>query len=267
MRQIEAIYDHNLKTEAMFFNGAAQSFAPHFHDYYVIGITARGRRKLNCGGQSYNLLPGGITVFAPGVSHSCTSLTTDFKYRSFNIAAQTAESLLPDNFCGFNKTLFYNAELYSSLLMLHRAFCRSTSNARSKIMQQIFALLSQHIAHNQHSTIDENITETVCNFINAHSAEPIILKDLCRSAGVSTSTLRRAFLKTKGITPQRYLLAVRINKACILLKSGRSLTASALASGFCSQSHFTNTFVKIMGITPKVYSNLFLQQGVHVSGN
>lgn len=267
MRQIQAIYDHSLKTEAMFFNGTAQSFAPHFHDYYVIGITEIGSRKLNCGSQNYNLLPGGITVFAPGVSHSCTSLTADFKYRSFNIAAQTAENLLPDNFCGFNKPLFYNTELYNSLLMLHREFCRSGSNARPKILRQIFALLFQHSSNVQLSIIDENITKTVCNFINAHSAEPIILKDLCRSAGVSSSTLRRAFLKTKGITPQRYLLAVRINKACALLKSGHSLTASALASGFCSQSHFTNTFVKIMGITPKVYSNLFLQQGVHISGN
>ena len=267
-RQAQIIYEHSLQTEAMLFNGTMQSFAPHFHDYYVIGITQDGSRKLNCGAESYTLRPGSVTIFAPGVSHSCTPLTAGFKYRCFNIAAPTAESLLPNTFNGFNKILFYNEGLYNSLLILHNNFWNGGSNDRHKILRRLFALL---VRHNNtalpQNIIDENITKTVCRFIEAHSDEQIILEDLCRAAGVSASTLRRAFTKTKGITPHQYLLAVRINKACTLLKSGYNLTTTALASGFCSQSHFTNTFVKIMGLTPGAYSNLFLQQGVHSSGN
>lgn len=39
--------------------------------------------------------------------------------------------------------------------------------------------------------------------------------------------------------------------------------AAALANAFNDQSHFTNTFTKIMGVTPKAYSKLFLQRGGH----
>lgn len=55
--------------------------------------------------------------------------------------------------------------------------------------------------------------EAVCAFIRQHYAEHLTLEHLCRCAGLSKSTLLRAFVQAKGVTPYRYLEAVRIQKA------------------------------------------------------
>lgn len=55
--------------------------------------------------------------------------------------------------------------------------------------------------------------EAVCAFIRQYYAEHLTLEQLCRCAGLSKSTLLRAFVQAKGVTPYRYLEAVRIQKA------------------------------------------------------
>jgi AraC-like DNA-binding protein len=50
------------------------------------------------------------------------------------------------------------------------------------------------------------------------------------------------------------LESVRISHAQKLIESGRSLIDTALEVGFSSQSHLTNSFKKIIGVTPGQYA-------------
>ncbi len=59
--------------------------------------------------------------------------------------------------------------------------------------------------------------EKACDFIRRHYPEPIRLEQICHYAGLSKSTLLRAFIRLKGITPYRYLETIRINEAKALL--------------------------------------------------
>ena len=46
-----------------------------------------------------------------------------------------------------------------------------------------------------------------------HFTERIYLDQICRHAGLSKSTLLRAFTKSKGVTPYCYLENIRIGAA------------------------------------------------------
>lgn len=54
--------------------------------------------------------------------------------------------------------------------------------------------------------------DAACAFMQRHFAERITLDRLCRCAHLSKSTLLRAFTREKGVTPYRYLEAVRIGE-------------------------------------------------------
>ena len=99
--------------------------------------------------------------------------------------------------------------------------------------------------------------EAVCVFIRQHYAEHLNLEQLCRCAGLSKSTLLRAFVQAKGITPYRYLEAIRIQMARQLLGQGLSPAEAALCTGFTDQSHFTKTFIRFIGLTPGLYREIF----------
>lgn len=76
-------------------------------------------------------------------------------------------------------------------------------------------------------------------------------------AGLSKSALLRAFTRTKGITPYRYLQTVRVEAAKKLLEQGSPLIDAALQTGFSDQSHFTRSFSMFIGMAPGLYRDIF----------
>lgn len=92
-----------------------------------------------------------------------------------------------------------------------------------------------------------------------HYTERIYLDQICRQAGLSKSTLLRAFTKSKGVTPYCYLENIRIGAAKKLLEQGAAPVEAALRTGFSDQSHFTNYFNRFLGLAPGVYREIFLK--------
>ena len=86
------------------------------------------------------------------------------------------------------------------------------------------------------------------------------MNQICRYSGLSKSTLLRAFTKSKGITPYRYLEIIRINKAKQLLEKGILPIDAAIQTGFSDQSHFTNYFSSFIGLAPGVYREIFSEK-------
>lgn len=74
---------------------------------------------------------------------------------------------------------------------------------------------------------------------------------LARTAGMSPSNFTRAFKRTLGVSPHRYLTARRIELAKHLLeRTSFPLADIALETGFSSQAHFTDRFREQIGQTP-----------------
>ncbi|MNP58738.1 HTH-type transcriptional activator RhaS [compost metagenome] len=95
--------------------------------------------------------------------------------------------------------------------------------------------------------------------MESHYAENITLNHLIELTGLSKFRLLRLFTKEKCISPYRYLETIRINQAKRLLEHGILPVEVAFQTGFSDQSHFTNFFKKLIGLTPKQYMGIFKQ--------
>ncbi len=102
--------------------------------------------------------------------------------------------------------------------------------------------------------------EKACAYMTEHFTERICLDQICRHAGLSKSTLLRAFTKEKGVTPYRYLETVRINEAKRLLSESVPPMEAAIRTGFSDQSHFTNYFNQFIGLAPGTYREIFSEK-------
>ena len=100
--------------------------------------------------------------------------------------------------------------------------------------------------------------KTVCDFLENNYMKNITLNDLSDLIGLSKYYLLRSFTKQKGISPYSYLETIRIGKAKNFLEQGIAPIDVALQTGFTDQSHFTNFFKKLIGLTPKQYMNIFI---------
>jgi transcriptional regulator GlxA family with amidase domain len=80
---------------------------------------------------------------------------------------------------------------------------------------------------------------------------PVPLPDIARRAGVSSRQLERLFLRHTGVTPLRYYLQIRLDRAReLLLYSDRSVIEIAVSAGFTSTSHFSTWYKRIYGVRP-----------------
>jgi AraC family transcriptional regulator len=96
--------------------------------------------------------------------------------------------------------------------------------------------------------------EEVREILSARFTETPSLAELAESVGVHPVHLAREFRKRFGCATGDYVRRLRIEQACAALTtSDTPLTEIALAAGFYDQSHFSNTFKKITGMTPAAW--------------
>jgi AhpD family alkylhydroperoxidase len=81
--------------------------------------------------------------------------------------------------------------------------------------------------------------------------EAVTLAYLAGKCRLSVAHFARAFKRTTGRTPHRWLLERRVEHAKrLLVTSALALAEIAAACGFADQSHFTRVFSQIVGIGP-----------------
>lgn len=262
-----ARHDPALGLEAYCLQGVERPFPCHVHDHYVIGVVDRGTRSLTCRGRREAIGPGDVLLFNPGDSHGCVQEDGVLDYRGLNIprdamralAERSADLRVPP---GFTQPVVRDRELARRLEDLHRAVLEHDVLLRREetLALALGRLLPDQAGRSPAAPACRAEVERACVLMRDCFAQPLTLADISRQAGLGKSALVRAFAREKGITPYRYLLAVRVDRARQLLERGRSPAETALATGFSDQSHFTNCFTAITGLTPGAYRALFREE-------
>jgi AraC family transcriptional regulator len=89
------------------------------------------------------------------------------------------------------------------------------------------------------------------DLLRAGLAGGVSVEQVARECHMSVSQFGRTFKKTTGLTPHRWLLQQRVQRAQdLLLRSALPLAEIALDCGFSEQSHFTRTFTRLVGTSP-----------------
>ena len=94
----------------------------------------------------------------------------------------------------------------------------------------------------------------VCDYVDAHLGESLDNMMLAAIAGLSMSHFVRAFKQSEGLTPHRYVIRRRVERAKKLL-AGTDLRLAEIAgmAGFADQSHCARCFREHAGMRPRDY--------------
>lgn len=118
-----------------------------------------------------------------------------------------------------------------------------------------------HIPEPLRSGHVSDMLQSAREYINEHFTERCSLRDIADAVNVSPNYLHTAFHRTFGETPYGYVTKKRIDKAKKLIMAGHhSMLEIAIATGFCSQSHFNKVFKEQTGITPRRFRDGFSEE-------
>jgi AraC family transcriptional regulator, exoenzyme S synthesis regulatory protein ExsA len=93
----------------------------------------------------------------------------------------------------------------------------------------------------------------VKDFMLANFYKPLSVEDYAYLTGRSLSTFNRDFKRQFGVSPKKWLVDKRLERAHELLASNHSVSEVALEVGYEDFSHFIKVFHKKFGISPKQF--------------
>jgi AraC family transcriptional regulator len=112
-----------------------------------------------------------------------------------------------------------------------------------------------------HGSLGRRTLARIRDYIDANTASEISLTDLAAVAGMTADTFARRFKATTGHAPYAYVVEERVRQAETLLgETDMAIGAIAARVGFSSQSHFTTTFRRLRGMTPRTYRTRFFPE-------
>ncbi|MCC8165910.1 MAG: AraC family transcriptional regulator [Planctomycetes bacterium] len=262
-------FDRDLGLEVCLFDGLSRGFPSHFHDYYVIGLVESGHGSLKVGGHKREYAGGDILVFHPMESHACEQTAgSPLTFRSFNIRPGAMAEVVGGGDDGtgraaprFDTPVLRCSPQADRMRLVHEELIRDDGECgRTDRFREFLRLLCRDHARpagRDDAAATAAMVEAVCRYIEERYADRVTLDDLEAIAHVNKFTLVRAFTRWKGITPYRYLEAVRIGRARELLEQGVEPVAVAGRVGFSDQSHFGRFFKLLIGVNPGEYQAIF----------
>jgi len=100
----------------------------------------------------------------------------------------------------------------------------------------------------------EQITRFIKQYVAEHYPEPVSLSDLSRRLNFSLTHVSLTFKKETRMSFRDYLIKIRMEKACQLLRSsGKPVSEIAALVGYADPAFFYRAFRKYLGQTPSEY--------------
>lgn len=240
--------------------GNIRAFPNHLHDHYVVGALYASRRALTMSDGVHVMEPGDVFLVNPGEPHACDPLDDEpFSYRCANVPVEAMAALSGADMPRFAVPVLRDPELFARA---DACFMRAAaSEDEESVLEELEGLLALLLAAADAATVDGgavrsepgSLVAEVRSFVDARYSERIALADMAEVVGASRYALVRAFKKELGITPGRYLTAVRVMHAKRLLEQGLAPVSVATLTGFADQAHLGRVFRNVTGLTPARY--------------
>lgn len=240
--------------EAVETSGLLSGYAPHSHDSYVVGLTAEGIQRFRYRGEERASAPGQAFVLHPGELHDGR----------------------PGGAGGYGYRAVYLAPWHVAEAGAGRAlpFVAGGLSLDRGLLAAIAKLLEAADAGAEALAIDEGLVDlalvlqrlggrsgrcraaryrTLCRVreqLHFDWRPGLRLADLEAEHGISRFAIARDFCRYFGVSPSRYLVLRRLDRARQLIGEGLSLAEAAQDARFADQSHMTRQFLRAFGLTP-----------------
>ncbi len=218
-------------------------------DYYYIYVL-KGELIL----EDCCLLPGDVIVFEPGHDYQYTS-RGETAYLWVHYTGFEARSLTKSAGLKLNRSrhIGVHRELISCFRQLFREFIINDGAAEQLcvcILREILLFTGRYVA----SGSGGNPPLAAIEYIHRSFQKPIDIDALAQLEGMSCTAFRNAFKQHTGVSPNEYIISLRISMACQLLsQTDKSVSAIADDVGYPDQYYFSRIFRKKMGISPFKY--------------
>ena len=253
-RQGPKIYPHGksgCQLTTLSYNFAdGEDVEEHFHheDQLVFASTGVMTVRTN---EGVWVVPPQRAVWIPGKTIHAIHMSGKVSMRTLYFAANDIKGLS-------KKCFVMNVSPLMRELILH---CCDLSGLATKNQKErriieliIDHLDSRHLTPLQLPLPTDQRARRVADLLISDPSDQKSLDDLCRECGASKRTVERLFQEETHLSMGRWRQQLRLLTSIERLAAGEKVTSVALEAGYNSSSAFISAFRKVLGTTPRLYS-------------
>jgi AraC family transcriptional regulator of arabinose operon len=228
--------------------------------YFCPHIILKGRGVVCCNGQKYPVEPGSMFSIWPGRPIDYYDIPKQpWEYLWIHLGGEGTERFL--NGCGFSPDhlVFKPGDpvaVKRDFWQIRNLYAKRDIHTIPLIITRFYEMIiaCDRRVDNEEPRMSQDLVQQAVTYIEAMLNTPIDINHIAASLGVCRTTLYRAFVQNKGITPVEYLSSRRIERARELLKTTDLKLADICKSiGFSEQRYFIRCFREHTGTTPGVF--------------
>ena len=272
----------NSPYEAFIFDTNIHAFPvhQHWHHYMEVLYILEGTTDVTCDRDVYHLEPGDMIALLPKKLHSIGGTTKEHRryyvlkfdlnrfHDNSSIMPQLKSAILQVGnynpaFIHFSKESLNGYPIESYLYNCAREYEHRNYGYNLAMHASLTCLLLAMVRiwrdHGYTPPMlatqpEDNSVDTITEYIDAHSNQPLTVEDLASMCNMSYSFFAKKYRQLYGRSCKEYIEYIRVTKAeDLLLFSDYDLTYISQETGFSDCSHMIKTFRKYKNITPKQY--------------
>jgi len=231
------------------------SFPKHFHETFCISLIHTGVEQIDFENQSLFTEAGSISITNPYEIHSNPVIedSSNLNFDTIYIPNELVQEVLNGKSIEFVNRQITSKKVNQLFLELKNALDTNNDNVIEYTLSQFINVLKLYSQENEkeYSGLNFDSFSKINNYIENHIYDKIQLNELSKIANINKFGFAKKFKASTGMTPMNYILMRKIFSSKKAINSNSELTEIAYKYNFTDMAHFSKTFKRFIGISPK----------------
>ena len=236
------------------------SFPKHFHETFCISLIHKGIEQIDFENQSLFTEAGSISITNPYEVHSNPLIDNDsyLKFDTIYIPNDVMKNLLNGKNIKFINRQITSNKANKLFLKLKKALATKNDEKIELYLSEFINTLKLYSQENksEYSGLNFNSYHQISSYIENHIYDKFSLDELSKIVNINKFGFTKKFKALTGMTPMNYVLMRKIFSSKVSIKSNLELTEIAYQYNFTDMAHFSKTFKRFIGISPKKYKEI-----------
>lgn len=232
-------------------------FPKHFHETFCISLIHSGIEQIDFGNQSLFSEKGSISITNPYEIHSNPLIDPKIPliFDTIYLSNDLMKYLLSgENITFINRKI--NSEKANQLFVgLKNAMDTRNLKTVEFFLKQFVNTLKFYSKENEKEYSEQNLNgfNEINSYIENNICDKFCLDELSRMVNINKFGFVKKFKASTGMTPMNYILMKKIFSCKNLINPNSELTEIAYQYNFTDMAHFSKTFKRYIGVSPKMY--------------
>lgn len=238
----------------------SQDFPKHFHETFCISLIRNGIEKIELEEGFLYSQAHCISITNPYEVHSNPVVDNDVKvsFDTLYVSRELMTSLLNGKGIEFENRQIRDIKINRTFnQLLEELKCGNQLQSES-LLSELIAQLYPHAQTSKYepdSSFHSDYLTELITYVEQNLEDKIYLDELAKISNQNKYGFAKKFKSLTGMTPMSYVLMKKIFAAKAKISGDCDLTDLAYAYNFTDISHFSHSFKKYIGISPKEYRN------------